>query len=84
MHVGFVYISLPQFLMAGLTDVLIFVIGHIYVNFVIIGASLRHDGWCIWFREGRRCLGHDLCLIYIFVHHAQIPFQFIHCPGKNC
>ena len=65
-----------------LSGVLLFKLGHIYVSSMMIGASVRHSSHNIWVGEGCQCPGHDFLLTFIDVRHAQIPFQFLHCPGE--
>ena len=81
-HVGFIYIFLPQFLTDSLIDVLLFEVCHLYVSFGTLGASVRHDVWNLWVGEGRRCIGHDIWMKAIAVRCAQISFQFLHLPEK--
>ena len=43
----------------GLIDVLIFKVGHFYVSFGMLDASVRDDGGNLRVGEGCQCLGHD-------------------------
>ena len=82
MHVGFMQIFLPQFLIDGLVDVLVFEVGHICVPIGTIDACVRDDFWHIWVKEGLWCIGHDIWLTAIAVGHPNILFRIIHCPGE--
>ena len=48
MHVCFVDTLLPQCIMAGLVNTLIFEVGHIHVCFGTFGAHVRDDCWHLW------------------------------------
>ena len=81
-HVGFINIFLPQFLTDGIIDVLLFEVGHIYVSLGMIDTRVWDDYWHIGFREGLRCLDHDVWLAAIAVGRTKVPLQFIHCTGE--
>ena len=82
MHVGFIFIFIPQFLMDGLIGVLLFNMGHFGVSFGVLGSIVCHDSWNILLVEGIRFLGGDLRLKYIAVCCTQILSQFLHRPVK--
>ena len=64
----------------GLIDVLIFKVGHFYVSFGMLGASVHDDGENLRVREGCQCLGHDRLLETITVRCFNIPFYLFHRP----
>ena len=57
-HVGFIHIFLPQFMIYVLINILLLKVGNLYASFRTIDASVSHDGWNIRVEEGRWCLGH--------------------------
>ena len=82
MHVGLIFISIPQFLTNRLIDILIIEVGHMGVSIGMLGSSVYHNCQHIQVGEGRRCIGHDIWMKAIAVRCAQISFQFLHLPEK--
>ena len=70
MHVGIIFISIPQFLRYVITNFILLYIGHLGVSFGIFRSSVHHNSWHLRFVEGLRCLGHDRRLTAISVRHA--------------
>ena len=82
MHVGLIFISIPQFLTNRLIDILIIEVGHMGVSIGMLGSSVYHNCQHIQVGEGRRCLGHNSGLTAIAVCCAKILFQLLHNPGN--
>ena len=81
MHVSFIHILLPQFLMDGLNDI-IFELGHLYVCLRTLNARARAEFWNLWAREGFRCTGYYGCLTDISVGCPNITLQILHNTGE--
>ena len=60
MHVSFIQILLPQFLMDSLVNILPFKLCHLSVRLGTLGTHVRDDCWNLWVGEGCRYLGHDV------------------------
>ena len=82
LHVGFIYIFLPQFLTYGLVRVTLFEVVHLQVSFVTL------EG-CIWdycsylrVRECCRCLGNYGFLASISVSRDKVLLQLLRHPVK--
>ena len=82
MHICFVDILLPYFLMDGLVNNLIFEVGHLHIHFGMFGARVRYDCWNIWVGEGSRCLGHDDWFTAIAVGCPKVMLQLLHSNDK--
>ena len=80
--VGFIQTFLPQFLMDGLTDVLLFKVGHIFNSLGMIDTRVWDYCWHLQVGEVLRCLGHDGWLSDINAGNDKVLLQFLHCPGK--
>ena len=52
MSVGLIHTFLLKCLAHGLIDVIILKVGHIYISFGNLGASVHHYGWHIWVGVG--------------------------------
>ena len=81
-HVGFVYIFLPWFLIDDLVDVLLFEVGHLYVTLGKVDVLVWVYCWHIQVEKGHRYIGHDGWLSDITVGRAKVPLQLIHHPGE--
>ena len=77
-HVGSIFIFLPQFSTNGLIDVIFLKIDHSGVSFGMLVSSIHHNSWHLLVKEGLWCLGHDHSLTAINVRPSQILFQFLH------
>ena len=81
MNVGFILTFFPHSL-DGLIYILIFDIGHFCDIFGTLDSSVRHNSQHLWVRKGRRCLSHYHRWTATYLRSTQIPFQFLHSPGK--
>ena len=81
MHVSFIHILLPQFLMGILVNIFLFKVGHLPVRIGTLDACVRDDFWHLWVGEGWKCLGHDDCLTDISVGIFKIPIHILHHLG---
>ena len=79
MHVNFIHILLPQFMIDCLVGVLLFEVGHISVSIGIFDACVWYYFWHLQVRKVRQCLGHDGVLEAISVGRAKAPLQFLQC-----
>ena len=82
MHVSFIHILLPQFLMDILVNIVIFEVAHFTVCLGTLGAGVRDDCWHLWVEEGFRCLGHYVWFTAITIGLTNIPLHLLHFPGK--
>ena len=82
MHLSFIHILFPQFIIDGLVNVVIFKVGYICVHLGMLNALVRDDCCNIWSREGFRCIVCDGWLIDMAVGCPKIMLHILHLPGK--
>ena len=83
MHVNFIHILLIKFLMDSLVNIILFKLGHFSVHIETLSTRVRDGCWCIWVREGCRCLSRDGWLTDIYEGRPKIPIYIFHSPEKR-
>ena len=76
------HILLPQFLMDGLANLILFEVCDICICRGMLCARVRDDCWHLWVGEGHRCLGHYRRMADISVGLPNILLQICHYPGE--
>ena len=81
MNVSFIHTLIPQVMIDGLFNALLFEVGNLYVSLGMIDNHAWDDCWHIRVRGGRLCLGHDDCLAAIYVDCKNVPLHLHHITG---
>ena len=79
-HVSFIHTLIPQFLIDGLVNILIFEEGNLCIHLGILDDRVRDDFWHLWVGGGFQCLSYDVWLEYIYVGCPKLPIQLLHHP----